>query len=161
MKIETVVAPNEHIFSIQRRYLGIVASTLPNRHIELVGGMAVPMIGRPELDILVITKDLEGDTKKLQTVGFEHRGIADNTSFLKQVVEGVDVTVQIMFEDNKMIAIHRGLIALLRGDETLKKRYEEFKKTLSGLERYEYKKRKVAWMKENILPKLVQGRREF
>lgn len=120
----------------------------------MVGGMAVPMIGRPELDILVIADDIEGDTKKLEAVGFGHRGFADDASYLKQVVEGVDVTVQIMHEDNKIIAIHRGLVELLRKDESLRKRYGEFKWTLSGLERYEYKRRKIEFLKENILPKI-------
>lgn len=157
MKIETVVEPNEHIFEIQRRYLEVVNQTLPDRHIEMVGGMAVPMTGRPELDILVITDDIEGDTKKLETVGFGHRGVADNASYLKQVVEGVDVTVQIMHEDNKMVTIHRGLIELLRKDDELRKKYEEFKRRLSGLERYEYKEKKIQFLKGNILPKLRES----
>jgi len=154
MKIETVVEPNEHIFEIQRRYMEAISNTLPGKHIEAVGGMAVPMTGRPELDILVITEDIKGDTEKLKTLGFDHRGFADDASYLRQLVEGVDVTVQIMHEDNKMIEIHRKLIELLRKDEPLRKKYEEFKKTLSGLERYEYKRRKIAYLKESILPLL-------
>ena len=154
MKIETVVEPNEHIFEIQNRYLEVVKEALPERHIEMVGGMAVPMTGRPELDILILTDDPEGDTKHLEAIGFQHRGVADDAFYLKQMVEGVEVTLQIMREDNKMVSIHRGLIELLRQDEPLRKEYEEFKKTLSGLPRDEYKKQKVAWLEENILPKI-------
>jgi len=154
MKIEAIVEPNEHIFEIQRRYVDIVSKALPERHIELVGGMAVPMTGRPELDILVISDDIKSDTEKLEPLGFDHPVFADGASFLKQPIEGVDVTVQIMKEDNKMIDIHRGILALLRKDEKLRKEYEAFKRTLSGLERYEYKSRKIAYLKKNILPKL-------
>lgn len=154
MKIETIVEPNDHILKVQKEYLEKIRQLLPNAHVELVGGMAVPMAGRPELDILVITKDVELDSKKVEESGLEHRGFADETSYLKKNVDGVDVTVQIMLENNKMVSIHRKLIGLLRRDEVLRKKYEEFKRTLSGLERYVYKEKKIAWMKENILPKL-------
>ncbi len=49
MKIETVVEPSEHIFEIQQRYIKLIGDILPTSHIEAVGGMAVPMIGRSEL----------------------------------------------------------------------------------------------------------------
>jgi len=51
-----------------------------------------------------------------------------------------------------MIGIHRNLIDKLRSDEELKKKYEEFKHTLSGLSREEYKKQKSEWLEKNILP---------
>lgn len=154
MKIETVVEPNNHIFEIQREYMKKIGKILPHAHIEAVGGMAVPMVGRPELDILVITQDVEGDTEKVKGIEFDHRGFANDASYLKKAVEGVDVTVQIMREDNEMIETHRKIIALLRHNEALRKEYEDFKRTLSGLERYVYKEKKVAWMKEHIFPKL-------
>jgi len=154
MKIETIVEPNDHILKIQSRYVDLIGQSLPGRHIEMVGGVAVPMVGRPELDILVISDDIEADTQKLLAIGFDHRGIADNTSFLKLIVEGVDVTVQIMMKDNKMIEVHRKLIALLRRDAVPRSEYENFKRTLSGLERYEYKRRKLEYLKDNILPRI-------
>lgn len=156
MKIETVIEPNDHIFEIQRRYVDIVSQMLPGRHIEMVGGMAVPMIGRPELDILVITDDVEGDALKLETFGFGYLTFADDAAYLKQKVEGVEVTVQIMREDNKMVNILRQILMLLRTDEALRKEYEAFKRTLAGLERSEYKKRKVEYLQKNILPE-IQG----
>lgn len=156
MKIETIIEPNEHIFAIQRRYVDIVSRTLPGRHIEMVGGMAVPMIGRPELDILVITDDVEGDATKLEVVGFGYRTPADDAVYLKQKVEGVEVTVQVMREDNKLVKILRQVLALLQADESLRKEYEEFKKTLAGLERPEYKKRKVEYLQKNIFPKIQE-----
>lgn len=154
MKIETIVEPNEQISAIAQRYMEIAVSTLPGRHIEMVGAMAVPMVGRPELDILIITDDVEGDAATLETVGFGHRGSGDDALYLKQMVEGVEVTVQIMRPDNALIPMLRGTVKLLRDDHELRSRYEAFKKTLSGLPRDEYKKKKVAWMKENVLPRI-------
>ncbi len=154
MKFETIIEPNEHILGIQERYIEIVKQALPGRHVEMVGGMAVPMTGRPELDILVITDDVEGDTQKMEAVGFGHRGFADEASYLKQVVEGIEVTLHIMREDNKIIPRQRAVVELLKNDDTLRKEYEDFKRTLSGLGRDEYKKRKVEWLEKNILSKL-------
>lgn len=154
MKIETIVEPNEHISAIAQRYVEIVTTTLPGRHIEMVGAMAVPMVGRPELDILIITDDVEGDAATLETVGFGSRGAGDDALYLKQMVEGVEVTVQIMRPDNALIPMLRGAVRLLRDDHELRNRYEAFKKTLSGLPRDEYKKQKVAWITENVLPRI-------
>jgi len=50
-----------------------------------------------------------------------------------------------------MISIHRNIILKLREDESLRIKYEEFKKTLSGLSRDEYKKQKSAWVRENLI----------
>ncbi len=55
-----------------------------------------------------------------------------------------------MSPDNKMIEIHRNIIKKLQGDEELKNRYEDFKRTLSGLDREEYKKQKSQWIRENL-----------
>lgn len=154
MKIETIIEPNDHIFRIQSDYMKIIEDTLPNVHVEAVGGMAVPMVGRPELDIIVISEDVKGDSKKIEGIGFNHRGFADDASYLKKIVDGVDVTVQVMLKDNKLIDRHRKVINLLRSDDSLRREYEEYKRTLSGLDRQEYREKKVAWLKANILPRL-------
>lgn len=155
-KTETIIEPNDHILRIQQEYIEKIQQLLPEAHIEIVGSMAIPMAGRSELDILVISKDIETDSKKIEDTGFLYRTLADNAYYLKKKVEGVDVTVHVMFKDNKMITIYRKMIELLRSDDILRKRYEEFKWTLNGLARSEYKKKKVDWMKENILPKLEE-----
>lgn len=70
------------------------------------------------------------------------------------MVDGVEVAVQIMSPDNSMIDVHRKIINVIRDNEDLRKRYEEFKETISGLSREEYKEKKSAWIKENIKPLL-------
>jgi len=44
---------------------------LPNSKIEIVGSMAVPMKGRPEIDVLVIDLDVSGVSDILAKNGFK------------------------------------------------------------------------------------------
>ncbi|MDE2188511.1 MAG: GrpB family protein [Patescibacteria group bacterium] len=149
-RIETVIDPTTEILLLQEKMVGEVSDLLPMSHVEIVGSMAVPMAGRPELDILVISDDIAADSDILSKNGYKQGPIVKETSFLKKMVDNVEVAVQIMSADNKMVGIHRELINKLRNDEELRKRYEEFKRTLSGLSREEYKKQKSQWLEENI-----------
>jgi GrpB-like predicted nucleotidyltransferase (UPF0157 family) len=151
MKIEKIIEPNAEIQELQDSLVAEFTTLLPNSHIELVGAMAVPMTGRPELDIMVLSPDILGDSKILEATGYVQGPVVKNTSFLKKEINGIEIGVQIMSPDNHMIEVHRKIISKLREDETLRKRYEEFKRTLAGLTRPEYKEKKSAWIKENLL----------
>lgn len=153
MKIETITEPNEIIFRIQNKYFTALKVLFPHLTIELIGGMSVPMIGRPELDIMVISDDLENDSKEVEGIGFTQGSIEPGkASYLKKIEEGVDVTVQILSSDNAMIERHRNILLILRSNHKLRKQYEEFKKTLTGLEKYEYRAKKKEWLKEYMDP---------
>jgi GrpB-like predicted nucleotidyltransferase (UPF0157 family) len=156
MKIgtETIIEPSEKIFDIQQKSLEEIKTLLPNSQVEAVGAMAVPMVGRPELDIMVIGEHVEEDSKILAEYGYKQGPIVEGTSFLKMVEDGIEVAVQIMSPENHMINIHRNIIGVLCKNDELRKQYEEFKKTLSGLSKEEYKKKKGEWIKENIKPLL-------
>lgn len=152
-KTETIINPNEDILALQEKSIKEISELLRNSHVESIGAMAVPMVGRPELDILVISDDIQKDSEILVRNGYKQGPFVDEASFLKKKENGVEIAIQIMSPSNKMIGIHRDIIQKLRGDEELKKKYEEFKRTLDGLTREEYKKQKSAWLKENILLK--------
>jgi len=151
MKIESVIEPNIEIQNLQEKLLLELSDLLPNSHIELVGAMAVPMIGRPEIDIMIISEDIENDSFKLVDEGYVQGPIEKGISYLKKMSNNIEIGIQIMSPDNNMINIHRNIILKLRENEPLRKKYEEFKKTLSGLNRDEYKKQKGAWIKENLI----------
>jgi len=154
IRTETIIKPSEEIFNIQQEKLKEIKDLLPDSSIEAVGAMAVPMVGRPELDILVISEHIEEDSKILVEHGYKQGPVVENTSFLKMMVGGVEVAVQIMSPENETINVHRNIISVLRENNELRNRYEEFKKTLSGLTREEYKKKKSEWIEENIKPLL-------
>jgi GrpB-like predicted nucleotidyltransferase (UPF0157 family) len=147
MKTETIIEPNEKIFGIQQKYFDALTTLFPNLTVELIGGMSVPMIGRPELDLMVISDDLENDSKLVEEMGFKQGPVEpDKASYLKMIEDGVDVTVQILCPGNSMIERHRSIRTILKGDDRLRKQYEEFKKTLAGLERQEYRAKKKEWL---------------
>ncbi len=154
IRIETIIEPSKEIFAIQQEFSDEIKRLLPNSEVEAVGAMAVPMIGRPELDFLVISKQIEKDSKILVEAGFVQGPVVNGTSFLKKMVDDIEVAAQIMFPDNSMVDTHRKIISVLRENEDLRKKYEEFKTTLSGLSREEYKEKKSLWIKENIKPLL-------
>ncbi len=151
MKIEFVIEPNIEIQNLQESLLSELAGLLPNSHIELVGAMAVPMVGRPEIDIMIISEDIEGDSKKLSEKGYIQGPVQIGISYLKKMHNDIEIGIQIMSPDNKMIDIHRNIILKLREDEALRNRYEKFKRTLSELSREEYKKQKSEWIRENLI----------
>jgi GrpB-like predicted nucleotidyltransferase (UPF0157 family) len=154
MKIESIIEPNERILNIQSAAIKEVENILSNPNVSAVGGMAVPMTGRPELDILVISEDVEGDADKLGNNGFKYRTPSNNSIFLKKKVDNVEIAVEVTTSDNPRIELHKKIINLMRSDSNLREQYEEFKRTLNGLSRDEYKIKKTEWMKENLLPKL-------
>lgn len=152
MRTETVIDPSAEILALQENMVKEVSDLLPRSQVEIIGAMAVPMAGRPELDILVLSEDITADSEILTQNGYNQGPVVNETSFLKKMSDNVEVAIQIMSADNKMVDIHRNLIEILRDDEELRKKYEEFKHTLSGLSKEEYKKRKSEWLETNILP---------
>ena len=38
MKIETIIEPNEHIFSVQKKYFDMLKELFPDLTVELIGG---------------------------------------------------------------------------------------------------------------------------
>ncbi len=151
MKIESVIEPNIEIQDLQEKLLLELADLLPNSHIELVGAMAVPMVGRPEIDIMIISEDIGNDSLKLVSEGYIQGPIEKGISYLKKMSNDIEIGIQIMSPDNNMINIHRNIILKLKEDEPLRKKYEKFKKTLSGLNIDEYKKQKGTWIRENLI----------
>lgn len=154
VKTEAIVDQSQESFGVQWTQLEKIKSLLPSSQVEAVGALAVPMIGRPEIDLMVISKRVVDDSDILVKNGYKQGPIVDGVSFFKMVVGGFEVAVQIIPLGHKMIAIHRNIIALLQRDGELRKRYEEFKRTLSGLSREEYKREKGGWIDKNIKPLL-------
>jgi len=155
MKIETIIEPNKTIFGIQRKYFDALKALFPHLTVELIGGMSVPMVGRPELDLMVISDDFENDSRRVEEIGFKQGSIEPNkASYLKKIEDGVDVTVQIVCIGNPMIDRHRNIRAVLKENHELRKQYEEFKRTLAGLEREVYRAKKKEWLREYMDPLL-------
>ena len=153
-KMETIINPSPDIEAIQEHVRTEITKLIPNSRVELIGAMAVPMVGRPEIDLMIISDHIEEDSKVLVTAGYRQGPMVHGISFLKRMEEGIEIAVQVMNSENRMVNVHRNLIRILREDNDLRNRYEDFKRTLSGLSRDEYKRRKSVWIQENLLPLL-------
>lgn len=153
-RFESVGQPSSEIFKVQDDSIKEIESLLPSARIEAVGAMAVPMMGREELDILVISEDITSSAEKLEEIGFKIGPFVNEIQFMKKMVGSIEVALQVMLPENRMIGTHKKILELLRSDDELRHRYELFKQTLSGLTREEYKKKKNDWLKENILNSL-------
>ena len=151
MRIEKIIEPSEEVFRLQRDSLDEVGLLLPDAHVEAVGSMAVPLVGRPELDIMVLSENIAEDSKSLESHGYKQGPVVDGISNLKKVVDGVEVAIQVMSPNHSMVETHRSVITILRSNNELRKKYEDFKKTLSGLSREEYKVKKSRWIQEYII----------
>ncbi len=93
MHPETIIDPNQEILNIQEKFLEEVSVLLIKSKVEIIGAMAVPMAGRPELDILVISDNVEDDSSVLVKNGYKQGPIVKGTSFLKKIHEGVEIAV--------------------------------------------------------------------
>jgi len=149
---ESIIDPNIEIRDLQQKTLAEMSTLLPSSQAELVGAMAVPMVGRLEIDVMILSKNIENDSKILSKNGYRQGPIEKEISYLKKIENDVEIGIQIMDAENKMVNTHRGIIQTLRDNDSLREKYEVFKKTLSGLSREEYKEKKSAWIRENLIP---------
>lgn len=149
--IVEIVEPNELMTKIADDSLFEMRQLFPTRTIELVGAMAVPMSGRREIDIMITSPDVLGDSEVINKTNHSAGPTIDRISYFRKFVDDIEVDVQIVPEDHAMVDIHRGMIEKLKSDSELREKYSKFKHGLAGLPFDEYKVRKSAWVKENLL----------
>ena len=65
-KMETIINPSPDIEAIQEHVRTEITKLIPNSRVELIGAMAVPMVGRPEIDLMIISNHIEEDSKVMQ-----------------------------------------------------------------------------------------------
>jgi GrpB-like predicted nucleotidyltransferase (UPF0157 family) len=113
--------------------------------------MAVPISGKLEIDVMVVSKNVDGDSKSLSQSGYRQGPIIGGISYLSTKKNGIRIDLQILPVGHKMIEIHRNTLKKLRENPEIRKRYEEFKKSLDNLPKNEYKRKKVEWIESNLL----------
>lgn len=149
-KIE-IIEPSPEISELQNEVVAGLSALLPDSTIELVGSMAVPISGKPEIDVMVISKKVDSDSKLLSQKGYKQGPIVKGISYLSIKRNGVRIDLQIIPINHKMIEIHRKTLKKLQENSELREGYQKLKKSLTGLSAEEYKKRKTEWIKSNLL----------
>jgi GrpB-like predicted nucleotidyltransferase (UPF0157 family) len=146
-----IIEPSDVIEKIADESVFNIKTLLPERMVEHVGAMAIPMAGREEIDIMVISPNIQEDSVILNDAGYDVGPIQNEISYFKKFVDGIEIGIQIASENHPMIDIHRNIIKKLKNNPDLKKKYSKFKHNLNGLTLNEYKLKKNIWIKENLL----------
>ena len=146
-----IVEPNEQTAGIAKDTLADIQKLFPSRVVEHVGALAVPMSGRKEIDIMIISPDVLSDSIIMSQTNYSAGPTIDEISYFRQFIDDTEIGVQIVPENHSMIDIHRRIIDKLKNNPELKARYSKFKYSLNDLNSDEYKLKKNIWIKENLL----------
>lgn len=146
-----IVDPSESIKRLQHLIVFELSVLLPDTEVHPIGAMAVPMAGKEELDFLVISENPDQDTTVLAAKGYRKGPCEKGVQYLKSDRNGFEIDVQIVPPGHHAIEYHNRMLEKLRGDEGLRNRYAAFKRSLDGLPAAEYKEKKSAWIRENLL----------
>jgi len=146
-----IIEPSPEIDKLQNDTIAELSIMLPDSVVELIGSMAVPISGKPEIDVMVISDRVGSDSKLLSQKGYKQGLIIKGISHLSVKRNGIHIDVQIVPVNHKMIEIHRNTLTKLRENTELREGYKKLKKSLTGLSPEEYKKRKTEWINSNLL----------
>lgn len=150
MKVEHIVNPSQQIESLKSSVERDLTELLPGSSIEIIGSMAVPMKGRPEIDVMIIDEEVEKVSGILVENGFKQGPVENGVSYLKDKKGEVEIGVQILKPDNKMVNSHRRFLQRLQNDESFRNAYEKLKMSLDGLSRETYKAKKNEWVRQHL-----------
>ncbi len=117
---------------------------------KLIGSIAIPMIGKEEIDILVVSNKFKSDFMKLIELGYKGNMLT-NRAYLHKKSDNILIEIHLMKPSDKMIKLYDKYIDILRKDGKLKKKYEKFKLSSVNLSSKEYKLRKADFIGEYIL----------
>ncbi|OGI68403.1 hypothetical protein A2738_00750 [Candidatus Nomurabacteria bacterium RIFCSPHIGHO2_01_FULL_42_15] len=145
-----IIKPSLEISELQKEIIIELSKILPDSSSELIGSMAVPISGKSEIDVMVVSNDVNADSKLLVEKSYIQGPVVKEISHLNTKRNGIRVDLQILPVGHKMIGIHRRTLEKLRADAGLSQRYEDFKNSLDGLPEDEYRKKKNEWIKNNI-----------
>ena len=146
-----IIEPDEQIFKIVKDSIYEIKKLFPSRVVEHIGALAVPMCGRKEIDVMIISPNVSSDSITMNQTNYSAGPNIDGISYFRKFINNTEIGIQIVPENHSVIAVHRNIIKKLKNNPELKKRYSKFKYSLNNLTPDEYKSRKGAWIKENLL----------
>ena len=145
-----IIEPSIEISELQKDLIAELSTILPDSTPELIGSMAVPISGKSEVAVMIVSTKVADDSKLLSQKGYKQGPTIKGISYLSVKRNGIHIDVQIIPVNHKMIEIHRATLKKLREDSKLREGYQKLKKSLTGLSAEEYKKRKTEWIENNF-----------
>lgn len=145
-----IIEYSPEVGALQDSMISEIKELLPASKILPIGSMAVPMAGKEEIDLLVVSAVPERDSQTLAANGFRKGPIEKDVHYLKASRGAFEIDVQVVSPGHHAIEYHSQMLGKLRRDESLRNRYAEFKRSLNGLTPVEYKEKKSTWIRENL-----------
>lgn len=149
--VERIIDHSPEIETLMSQMLEEVRGAVPNSEVEAIGSMAVPISGKEEIDLMVISNDVASDSLNLVAIGYRQGPVENDISYLKKKVDGIEVDVQVIPCGHKKIETHHNILEKLRSNEDLRRGYEDIKRSLVGSDIKTYRAKKGEWIKENLL----------
>jgi len=150
-KIIEIIEPSEDLFILFEQIKKNLNEIIPSAEISLIGALAVPMKGKKEMDILIVTDSVAEAQNKLSDMGYSRGPIVDGEGFCKNDNYKVEISLHIVPPKHKRIQVYFKTIEKLQKDDILRKKYEEFKMDFNGSSINEYKRAKNKFLIDNNL----------
>lgn len=128
-----------------------IKDIIPASKCKIIGAAAIPMLGKKEIDILVISKSIISSFKKLNKIDYKGKIIDNKKAYLRKIFEDITIEIHLVKPNDKIIRIYGKYINILKRNNSLRIKYEKFKKSMSNLSSDEYKIKKSKFIRENII----------
>lgn len=115
---------------------------------ELVGSAAVPMLGKKEIDILVMCHDVKDTHDKLrELLGHDIGPITDEVGYARDRTYGIIAEFHVVNKNSRYIQYQRSVVELLQTNTAKREELEAIKRSLDGKPMTSYKEGKNQFMK--------------
>ncbi len=151
MEIIKIVDYDPVYLKIFEKYEKIIKKALLRSRVNLIGSIAVPMLGKEEIDIIVEVENIKESQEVLSKIKFGKGPIVNGTGYLRDYRFNIECEVHLVKFNDSKVKKTLSLVNKLQTNVFLRKQFEEFKKSCDGISRDEYRKRKTDFLKKNNL----------
>jgi GrpB-like predicted nucleotidyltransferase (UPF0157 family) len=129
-----------------------------NLKIKLVGSQAVPMIGKAEIDLLIMTNaDILTMQKCLEKKGYGRGPIEkegskkEKVGYMRKTDDGIIIELHILSPNHENVKKMKKLVNFFRNNAKKREKLEELKISFKGKPEDEYREAKINFFKNNNL----------
>ncbi|MFT4311001.1 MAG: GrpB family protein [Candidatus Woesearchaeota archaeon] len=147
-----IIKPSKEIFEKIDEYKEIVKQILPDSKIELIGSLAIPMIGKEEFDLLVEVDDVLKSQKTIEEKRSDLFGIGpiiDDEGYVRSKKKfGIICELHLLPRNHNKITNYKNYVRKLKENKEVRLEYENLKLSLNGKEMKYYRQQKKEFIKK-------------
>ncbi len=110
-----------------------------SKRVELIGSAAVRIGGKKELDIMLITDNVNEALKQCKKLGFKKKAIIGNVAYTHKMFKGMDIDLHVVKEGSSMINYFRKTVKIQKS-KRVREEYDELKRSMNGKSMVAYKR---------------------